>query len=153
MSYIDNNLLPGETINFRTKKHIIIFLYAFTWTIFCIFATLYMFKDPILHRIVWAPWFIALLLWIYAWLEYITAEFAVTNKRVMMREGFFVRHANELRLTAISQVTVEQSLLGQLAGFGMVNINAFGAYDTFNYIAKATEFQRSVNEQLDKAVK
>lgn len=151
MSYIDNNLISDEKIVFRTKKHFILFFYPIVWVIFSFFASVYMFKDPILYRIIWAPWFIALLLWAYTWLEFQISEFAVTNKRIMMREGFFVRHVSELRLNAISQVMVEQSLIGQMLNYGRLTVNAFGAFDSFSLIAQPYLFQKYVNEQADKA--
>ena len=153
MSYIDRNLLPDERILFRTKKHLIIFFFPVVWTIFSIYASDYMNANPILSKMVWAPWVVALIFWCSVWLNYMTSDYAVTNKRLMMREGFFVRHANEMRLTTISQVNVDQSLPGQLLNYGVVSINAFGAYDSFTMIANPFAFQKVVNEQLDKMVK
>lgn len=153
MTYIDKNLLPDERILFRTKKHVIIFFFPIVWTIFCFYATAYMRADTILAKIEWAPWLLALIFWGYVWLEYVTSEFAVTNKRLMMREGFFYRHANEMRLSAISQVNIEQSLIGQLFNYGAVAINAFGAFDAFTLIAQPSLFQKYVNEELDKLVR
>ncbi len=152
MSYIDRNLLPGETILFRTKKHIIIFFFPVIWTLFCVYATSYMRSNSLLQQIEWAPWLMALVFWAYVGLEYKTSEFAVTNKRVMMREGFFNRHANEMRLSAISQVNVDQSLIGQMLNYGIVSINAFGAYDSYSMIAQPFKFQRCVNLELDKVL-
>lgn len=153
MSYIDRNLLPDENILFRTKKHKIIFLYPFVLTLFCLYTVDYMRHDVILQKLIWAPCLVVLVYWINIALEYLASEFAVTNKRVMMREGFFYRHANELRLSAISQVSIEQSLLGQLMNYGVVIINAFGAFDAFTMIANPVEFQRQVNQQLDKVTR
>jgi len=150
MSYIRNNLLPDEQIIFYTQKHIIIFLYPVLLTIIAIAAYFYMQGNPILPAVSWAPMLIALIFWAYAALEFGFSEFAVTNKRVMMREGFFTRHANEMRIQAISQVNIEQGLLAQMLGYGTVAINAFGAFDNYTIIANPVMFQRTVNEQLDK---
>jgi uncharacterized membrane protein YdbT with pleckstrin-like domain len=150
MSYIDKNLLPDEKILFRTRKHLIIFFFPVAWLIFCGFAVPYMQANPILAKLDWAPWLVALIFWGQVGLDWITSEFAVTNKRVMMREGFFYRHANEMRISAIAQVNVDQSLLGQVLNYGSVSINAFGATDAYSMIAKPFIFQKCVNEQLDK---
>ena len=152
MSYIDRNLLPGEQIMFRTKKHVILFLWPVLWTLFSLYATDYMYQNPILVKLIFMPWLLAFILWAHAGLEYYTSEFVVTNKRVMMREGFFTRHSNEVRLTAISQVNIDQSLVGQLLNYGTVYLNAFGAFDAYPLISSPFEFQKFVNEQLDKAV-
>lgn len=152
MSYIDRNLLPGESILFRTKKHPIIFTVPVLLLIFCAYVHGYMMSNPILHLVWWAPWAVTAVFWGYVGLNYYTSEFAVTNKRIMMREGFFTRHTNEMRVGAISQVNVDQNLIGQMMNFGMVSINAFGAFDNYSTINRPVLFQRYVNQQIDLAV-
>jgi len=152
MSYLDRNLLPDERIMFRTKKHLIIFLVPFLVFVFCAYAYSFMGNNPILEHVRWVPWVVTLLIWSCVGLNYYTSEFAVTNKRVMMREGFFTRHTNELRLSAISQVNVNQNIVGQLLHFGTVSINAFGASDDYTLIDRPDMFQQVVNQQMDKAV-
>lgn len=150
MTYIDKNLLTDEKVLFRTKKSLIIFATPLVILLFVCFTTPYMQENPILHRILWLPWVVCGVIWMAVWLEYQMSEYVVTNKRVMMREGFFYRHTNELRIMSISQVNIEQSLIGQMFNYGAILINAMGAYDAFSFIAKPNMFQRSVNEQLDK---
>jgi len=153
MSYIDKNLLADEKVVFRTKKHKIIFLTPIIFTVLSIFASSYMASDTLLLNFIWAPWIVTLIYWGYVGLEYFTSEFVVTDKRVMMREGFFNRHTNEMRLSAISQVNVDQSLLGQILNYGIVSINAFGAFDAFPIVNHPVAFQRHVNQQIDERVR
>jgi uncharacterized membrane protein YdbT with pleckstrin-like domain len=151
MSYIDKNLLADETVLFRTKKHVIVFLFPFILAIASIVIFVYMRNNAILAPLAFVPSLIVFLIWCRVGLDYLTSEYAVTNKRIMMREGFFIRHANEMRLTAISQVNVDQNLFGQLLDYGVVSINAFGAFDAYPLIAHNFVFQKYVNEQVDKA--
>ena len=153
MTWIDRNLMPGETILFRTRKALIIFVVPVFILILAIMLSFYMSTSYTMSKAAWAPGVIALIYLSSSYLEFITSEFVVTNKRVIMREGFFYRHANELRLSTISQVNVEQGVLGQVFGFGDVSLNAFGVFDVFNMINDPFGFQRSVNEQLDKVVR
>ncbi len=153
MSYIDKNLLPNEKIIFRTKKHLIIFFYPVVLALVCLFTSDIMRSNPILATVQWAPWVVTLIFFFSVWLNYATSDFAITDKRVMMREGFFHRHANEIRISTISQVNVDQSLLGQLLGYGTVSLHTFGAFDAYTLIAKPDLFQKYVNGQLDKVTK
>ncbi|TAK72182.1 MAG: PH domain-containing protein [Gammaproteobacteria bacterium] len=150
MSYMDRNLMPDEKILFRTKKHKIIFFYPLLLTLVLIFTYPHIQQNFILMKFSWVFILAVFIFWGYVWLEYVTSEFAVTNKRVMMREGFFVRHSNETRLSAIARVNVDQSLLGQLLNFGTVSINAFGAFDVFPLIASPLKFQKFVNVESDR---
>ena len=149
MNYIDRNLLPSEKIIFRTKKHRIIFFYPTILALFAIYATMYMQSNPFLAQIVFAPWFIVVIYFANIGLQYLTSEFVLTDKRILMREGFFYRHTNETRLSSISQINVDQSLLGQVLNYGSVTILAFGAYDAFTVVDRAILFQQAVNQQLD----
>jgi uncharacterized membrane protein YdbT with pleckstrin-like domain len=91
----------------------------------------------------------ALFYWINQLLMYYFSEFAVTNIRVMMREGFFIRHTNDTRLSALANVTVNQSLIGQWLNYGSVYIHSFGGpSDPFRDIDKPLEFQKILQEQL-----
>src|SRR5579862_6224567 len=118
MGYVDRNLLSDERILFKTRKHCIIFLPAIVMTFLSVVLTIYMHGNSILRQVEWVPWVMALLMWCHEGLEYFFSEFAVTNKRVMMREGLFTRHTNEMRIATISQVNVDQTLIGQLLGYG-----------------------------------
>lgn len=153
MGYIDKNLLPGEQIIFRTRKHLIIFFYPLLVALLCAYFTSFMQANAILMNVAWAPAVVAFIFGFSVWLNYITSDFAITDKRVMMREGFFYRHANEVRIATISQVNVDQSLLGQILNYGTVSINTFGAFDAYTLIAKPMLFQKYVNGQLDKIAK
>jgi len=153
MGYIDKNLLADEKIIFRTSKHLVIFFYPVVLALFSLFVTPYLYDNVILVKIIWAPWLITLIFWFSVWLNYITSEFAITNKRVMMREGFFNRHANEVRIATISQVNVDQDIIGQLLNYGTVSIKTFGAFDAYTLIAKPGEFQKYMNAQLDMITK
>lgn len=150
MSYIDQNLLTNERILFRTKKHVILFFYPLVWSLFCFYASFYMLGNPILAGLIWVPWLVALVFWANSGLQYLVSDYVVTNRRLMMREGFFFRRAKEMRLAAISQVSIDQSLLGQVLGYGVVSLSAFGAYDRFSLVAHPVAFQKAVNEQLDQ---
>jgi uncharacterized membrane protein YdbT with pleckstrin-like domain len=150
MSYVERNLLGDEKVIFMTKKHLIIFFIPAAVTLVALIAIPFMTHNPILRGLEWLPWTVALILWAYAGLEYWTSEFAVTNQRILMREGFFYRHASDMRLHSISQINVVQDPIGQLLKYGTISLNAFGAYDDFSYIAHANEFKNAVNEQLYK---
>ena len=153
MRFIESNLLPDEEILFRTRKHVIIFFFPVVVTLLAILTQSYLAANPILVKVAKAPWLLAAILWCYYGLEYYFSSYMVTNKRVHLREGFFIRHANELRLTTIAQVNVDQSLIGVVLNYGTVSLNAMGAFDAYPIIAKPNQFRNAINLQLDKLVR
>lgn len=152
MTQLDNNLLSDEQILYRTKKHWIIFFTPALLTIAAFFFLLN--QNEYVYRIAWLPAIAAVITGINQFLLYITSEFAVTNKRIIMREGFFFKHTNETRLTTIANASVYQSLLGQILNYGAIEIQAFGGNtDPFTLIAHPNTFQKQLQNQLDKMTK
>ena len=149
MSFLDQNLLPGEEIIYRTKKHYIIF---FTPALLIIVACVFLFNsNHYVVKLAIFPAAAAVIAFLNQLLLYVTSEFAVTNKRVRMREGFFVRHTKETRLATIADVQVDQNVLGQLLNYGSVSLQAFGgSEDPFTLLDKPNEFQKQLQLQLDK---
>lgn len=149
MSYIEKSLLPDEQIIYRTKKHWIIFFTPIMWALMAI--VLFVNHDPLIAKFAIVPVIGALLTGLNQWLIYVTSDFAVTNKRVLMKEGFFFRHANELRLATVSNMTINQGILGQLLNYGTIIINPFGGNnDIFSEITNPLEFQKQTQSQLDQ---
>ncbi len=149
MSFIEKNLLTNEQIVFRTQKHLIIFFAPVAWTLAA--AICYFNDNPLVQKASLLFALIGLFYWLTTYLVYITSEFAVTNLRIMMKEGVFVRHSNETRLSAIAQVSVTQGIPGQILGYGTVAINVFGGdTDVFSGIASPIQFQKHAQEQLTR---
>lgn len=146
-NYISKNLLPDEQILYRTKKHWIIFLTPTFLTIMTLFF--FFNSNPFLTTVSYVLAFVTFLYWCNQFLLYYASEFAITNKRVMMREGFFYRHTNETRLNAISNVGATQSLLAQMLSYGTVFINSFGGEtDAFTELDEPVKFQKKLQELL-----
>lgn len=152
MNYIDKTLLPDEKILFRTKKHFIIFYMPIVWAVMTVAFLLT--PNDIIHKLAFLPAVVAIITGFNQWLLYVTSDFAVTNKRIVMREGFFFRHMNEMRLATVSNMTVNQSLLGQLLGYGTVVVSPFGASsDIFTEISRPFDFQKAAQMALDQVGK
>jgi uncharacterized membrane protein YdbT with pleckstrin-like domain len=168
MSYIDNNLLPGEKILFRTKKHFIIFFMPAVFVALAFFLTLnFKIPDtingtlnqishqvPFLNQVPHLAAVFMLLLAAYSGIlkgiTYLSSDYVVTNTRVIMRQGFFDRYVCDMRLNTVANVSVDQNLIAQALNYGSVAINGFGgATDYFYEIANPVALQKAVNSQLD----
>jgi uncharacterized membrane protein YdbT with pleckstrin-like domain len=161
MSTVDKLILANENLVFSTKKHLVIFSSSLIWTVitllFCVQRTPFI-TGPItlpffnaVADLAWLPGLLALFSWGNQTLTYLTSTFLVTDRRVIMREGFFFRHATETRLSAVAEVKISQSLLGRLLDFGTITINSFGGgAEVFKVIAAPYAFQKQVLGRLDK---
>ncbi len=152
LNSLDKNLLQDETIIFSTKKHWIIFFLPVVLTIITFFF--YTNENELVLKVAFLPLIATVVAWVNQILLYLTSEFAITTRRIIMHEGFFFKHTNEMRLATIANASVNQSLLGQLLNYGTVIIFPFGGNpDPFLQIANPNVFQRQLQAQLDKITK
>ena len=156
MSYVDKNLMDGEQVCYRARRH---------WTIFdgaivFLCAGLGLF---VAVRI-WGPqeWagnvsivvlalgiLIALLKAIPAWIDRATSEFAVTNKRVIIKVGWIKRRSLETLLTKVEGIEVIQGICGRVFDYGTIIITGTGgSKETFEQIGAPLLFRRKVQEQI-----
>jgi uncharacterized membrane protein YdbT with pleckstrin-like domain len=55
-----------------------------------------------------------------------TTQFAVTNQRVALKRGWLTLSTQELAVSNVEEVRVEQTLIGKLLGFGRVVVTGTG---------------------------
>jgi len=78
-----------------------------------------------------------------------TSEFAVTNKRVLIKTGFIRRNSLEVLLSKVEGIQVHQSLVGRLLNFGSIVVTGTGgSHDPYHRIAAPLGFRRAVQEQV-----
>jgi uncharacterized membrane protein YdbT with pleckstrin-like domain len=77
------------------------------------------------------------------------AEFAITNKRVIFKEGFIYRRTAEMFLSKIESVGADQTILGRILGYGSIVLRGTGgSTEPFEKIALPLEFRRQIQEQI-----
>ena len=118
-SYVNNNLIRGETVEYETTYHWIIF--------FSLRALLSLFIAPLIDKLI--------------------DEFAITNKRVIIKTGLISRRTIELNLSKIESVNVDQSILGRILGYGSLQIvGTGGTKEIFPNIQRPLTFRKKFQE-------
>lgn len=80
------------------------------------------------------------------------AEFAVTNRRVIMKAGLVHRRTVELFLNKIESVGVDQTVSGRILNYGTITIHGTGGTnEPFGKISRPLEFRRHVQDQIARA--
>jgi len=156
MSYVDKNLMDGEQVAYRTRRHWIIYqgsLFIFAIGL-ALFAAGQIWKDQQgaatvgLAALALAA-VLALVLAIPAWINRISSEFAVTNKRVIVKVGMIQRRSVETLLTKVEAIEVMQGIWGRLFNYGtIIVIGTGGTKEPFERIAAPLDFRRKVQEQI-----
>jgi uncharacterized membrane protein YdbT with pleckstrin-like domain len=153
MGYIDEHLLPGEQVTYRAHRHWLIF----AWPVLLLLAAGLAFLVLVLvdgwpeGRWILPPigLLAAAIFAIKPLVEYLTSEFAVTDKRVVTKVGLIERDSQETLLSKIETIGVDQTLLGRVLGYGTVTIvGTGGSREPFALIARPLEFRRQVQTQI-----
>lgn len=112
MPYIEESLSKGEQIYQIFPHH---------WMVKVVIAIHFIFG--VITAGIW------LIPAIYIWLSWRFTEQGVTNKRVIFKHGIISRKTDEMRLTSIESIIINQSVLGRILGYGTVVITGRGAGD------------------------
>lgn len=151
MSYIESQLLPGEVIRYRGHLHRSIFAPAFIFAVLAILGLVIAFQSgdwPLFYALA-VP---SVLAYIWAQIVYTTSEFAVTNKRVVIKVGWLRRRTVETMLSKVEGINVDQSVTGRLLGYGSIIITGTGGtQEPFRNIGAPFEFRRQVQAQVSAA--
>lgn len=76
-----------------------------------------------------------------------TSEFAITNKRIIIKVGLISRRTLEMNLNKIESVNVDQGILGRILGYGtIVVIGTGGTREPFASISNPIEFRKRFQE-------
>lgn len=86
------------------------------------------------------------------WAKATSSEFAVTNKRVMIKVGALQRHTLEVLLQRVEGVGVDQGVLGRMLGYGSISVSGTGGTkEGFDHIDNPLEFRRQVLSAADSS--
>ena len=168
MSYVERNLVPGETLLYQTRHHWVVLLIP------TIIALLIGVPGAVL--LVWSmiapdsngvtigsstisPQGMAitgvillvagLVVLAYGILRRNATEMAVTNRRVLIKTGMASRRTLDMMLSTVESIGVEETVLGRMMGFGTVIVRGTGGTpETFLMIAHPQDFRRNVQEQI-----
>ena len=145
MGYVDNNLLPNEQITYRAKLHWII--YALPVMVFVIAIAVALSGGGWIAFI--AIGVIGFALFLPPWIKSSSSEFAITNKRVLIKVGLIRRHSLELLLQKVEGIGVDQGMVGRILGYGTITVSGVGGTkEPFQMISNPLEFRRQVQASL-----
>ena len=150
MSYIDRNLIAGERVVYRTRLHWLVYAMPVLFSVVVLLPIAWFLASGSWQGFAWVPLALVLVVLLPAVVKRQSSDFAVTNKRVMMKSGVFTTRSVELLLNKIEAIAVDQSLLGRLFGYGdIVVTGSGGTREAFSHIQSPLEFRRAVQSVSD----
>ncbi|HEX3928150.1 MAG TPA: PH domain-containing protein [Gemmatimonadales bacterium] len=150
MSYIDRHLLPGEVVTFRTRLHWKLYVVPGLIAIILIGGAVWAFSSHQAIALKVAPLVVAALVLLVPWLHRASSEFAVTNKRVVIKLGVLTTRSMELLLPKVEGITVTQSMFGRIFGYGEIVVTGSGGtQEPFDGIQAPLDFRQAVQAATD----
>lgn len=109
-----------------------------------------------------APWgMYVLLVWIVAAVAFLfplfniirkkKSSYVITDKRLILSEGWIKKQYFEQFLTKCDTVTVDQSVMGNIFNYGTVTSTSSGKSVSFGFVGKARQFRETLAAEMDKA--
>jgi len=133
MSYIDDSLVPGETVLHRARV---------SWWSQAGLVVL-----GILLLVV----VVGLFFLVAAWIKVHSTELAITNRRVIAKFGFIKRDTVEINLEKVEALRVEQGFWGRILNFGTILMTGTGgSLEPIPNIADPLVFRRKFMEATDR---
>ncbi len=116
MSYVDKNLIQGESVVYRSSLAPLPYGWVVPPAVLAIAAAVFRNYFPVGHRWLAAGILaaVAVIVWLWARIRVHSAEFAVTNRRVMIKLGVLQRRTVETMLSKVEGVAVHQDLTGRI---------------------------------------
>ena len=155
MSYVDNNLVPGEHVVYRATLHWSIFLPAIVWGVigllFCLGGIA---SGEGLAVAIGALFLVvAILVLLRPLITYLTTEMAITNRRVIGKRGLIRQDTAAVEiLDAGRSLQVNRGGLDLAFNRGTVTVfDAANRKRAFPGISKPLEFQRNALQASDIA--
>lgn len=137
MSYIENNLISGESIQARARMSPMLLAPGVVLTIVLFLAY---------HALA----IVGLILLLMEVITFLTTEFAITNKRIIGKVGLIRRDTLELDLSKVESLGIDQGILGRILGYGVAKVRGTGG-TLFQApgIAAPNVFKRAALEQIE----
>jgi uncharacterized membrane protein YdbT with pleckstrin-like domain len=124
MSYILNNLKNNEKLAFKSSQSVkSLFFWSF---IFGFIGILFFFSKVFTFLMGGIYWSILFIFIINNLITYFTTEYGITNTRVMSKQGLIRRDIEEINLSSIESINVNQSIIGRILNYGTIIISGRG---------------------------
>ena len=143
-SYIQQTLLANEKLLYFTRPHWVIFLLPLVFILIAWVLPHF----AILSRVLLI---VGIIRGIYAIVFYNTAEYGITNKRVLIKTGCIRRISLEIYLNRIESIQINQSILGRFLNYGCISVIGMGgSSDAFSFLPDPIQFRHNVQQAMSE---
>jgi len=147
MAYYKKVLQPDETVKYVGKLHWVVYRHAIVLAILAAVPAIVTSGQPqqlgsILMTVLLV---LAAVSFFSSWFIRVTTEIVVTNMRIIHKVGWISRRTQEMNITKVETVDVNQGVMGRMLGFGEVLIKGIGgSWEPLRWIASPLNLRNAV---------
>jgi uncharacterized membrane protein YdbT with pleckstrin-like domain len=151
LSYIDRHLMEGERVLFRTRLHWKSMVAPVLVGVLLVALGGAAFLTPmpwlaVIPALLGAVWVLA------AAVRRRSSEFAVTDRRILLKVGVFTTHSVEILHSRIESVAVDQGVGGRMFDYGSIVVTGSGGTrEVFDGIQSPLEFRNAISAAAGQA--
>ncbi|KAA3600058.1 MAG: PH domain-containing protein [Calditrichaeota bacterium] len=144
MKFVEKNLMPYETVVYKSSLHWIVLLPP----IFILACGIALYTNKI-ESLSFVFFFLFLGTAIPSVVLFLTAEYVLTNSRVLMSVGVIKKKTLQEPIARIKEIKVKQSFVGKIFNFGSFTFRELRrTKPTFFFVTNPLEFRKQIREQV-----
>lgn len=152
MGYIDKILMPDEQVIYRTRLHWLIFVIPCIILIIGIILSILSLSYSVSTILILGLIIIAigLIYLLISYINYITSEFGVTNKRVIFKKGILRRQTLDVILPKVESIEINQGLFSRIIDKGSLIVRGSGVIlQQFSNVNHPLRFRENIINQTN----
>lgn len=129
MSYVASVLQPGERIIRLGRLHWIVYWHAILFFVLALLCAVWASTSGmgiVMLFCAMAFGALAVVSFVYKWIIRWSTEIAITDRRIIYKEGFINRRTVEMNMDKVATVDVDQTILGRVLGYGCIQVMGAG---------------------------
>jgi hypothetical protein len=164
LGYLQNSLLPDEKAVHTARPHWIVLVYSVIGSVpFGLLGFAYLLasrsaisrRDGSAHSYAVMAGFclaVAAACLAFGFVRRSSTALTITNRRVVAQKGFWTRKTFEVPLSWLATVTIEESLLGRILGYGTILLRGTGgAVERFPSMGAAVRFRKLLQQEWERS--
>jgi uncharacterized membrane protein YdbT with pleckstrin-like domain len=152
MNYISNNLKTNEKLIHKSSQSIkSLFLWSFIFGLIGVLLILVKGFAVVMgvsrdsYSLYLIYWSVLIFFIVKNLITYFTTEYAITSTRVISKEGLIRRDIEEINLSSIESINVNQTIVGRILNYGTIVISGRGTSKVvFKDIDKVIETRKLI---------
>jgi uncharacterized membrane protein YdbT with pleckstrin-like domain len=150
MKYVEKNLRPNEQLLAKAKISFVAILPALILVLIILLIGFVALENSSDEWTFIICLIVALVIFLVKLIQLKSIELGLSDKKIIGKTGVFLAHSLDTYLEKIDNISISESVFGNIFGYATIEICTVSARLRFPYVKKAIEFKHMVMDQIEK---